>query len=732
MKTKRHAIKPLLHYIKAHEATGHVTLHEHAEKMKRAVQRAAVSDTRFTTIDPELKKSNEGNHIYNMTPYVMDVTTPDEVGQHHAIIRTASGQLVRHGFDYNKDIGEAKLVEGDLKPTESTMVYASQIERHDLMIKAREEIISCRFANGTQIQASEPWTPDKPVTFIYVPGGVTTISAGFRKDETIKCSVQVDEETAKDLQESFDYVCSTEKQEPYADEDHEAKKATLRFPADKVKFSYGTIKSHEGVIVQGAEPTSYGAEAVNGKVYRSWSPEFATDADYTKAKKKNKHWTFPEGVRGSESNPARIIALNFVTGALTNKPAFHNMPPVKARKADGQTDNAIDMETIRKAFDGDTEAQDTLKATIEVAWPFLTNNIKAHWTVQKKGDKWHVIKKDGTDEGASDSKEKAEAHLRALYANSPDMKASGRYIVAAHEADRITLNDLQERVCKAAKADERFSKPDEGQEKRYGIWCCDIVLDKDTDDWTAIIRTANDKLHEVPFTISEQDGSVILEQGEKEVNRKTEYIEACDKSEFLLNGEIIKAGAPIGNTNAAGEHEISKMNELHEKWMNSTGEEARAIGKEYSKVMPHTYLSKHESGGFVTMHQGLPIHAHPMTKQAALEHAHSRNIHPTVIFHSGKYHPIEDVQKATDAKPTPIETIFARNQSQREKLDAIAAKCPTVKAREEAANRPPNQILESIFAKKQQQEDFQQAIINRNPLLVHREALDKISERAGK
>jgi hypothetical protein len=101
-----------------------------------------------------------------------------------------------------------------------------------------------------------------------------------------------------------------------------------------VEFTYGTHRGEEGVIVKGAEPTSYGAEAVNGKTYASWSPEFGTDADYSAAKCKKGHWTFPDGVRGSASNPARLIAVNFVMGALTNKPAFRNMPPVKAKLAD--------------------------------------------------------------------------------------------------------------------------------------------------------------------------------------------------------------------------------------------------------------------------------------------------------------------------------------------------------------------------------------------------------------
>ncbi|MDE2102241.1 MAG: hypothetical protein KGL39_33655 [Patescibacteria group bacterium] len=50
--------------------------------------------------------------------------------------------------------------------------------------------------------------------------------------------------------------------------------------------------------------------------------------------------------------------------------------------------------------------------------------IRAHWHIAKKGSKWHVLKADGTDEGESDTLAKAKAHMRALYANSPDTKAS--------------------------------------------------------------------------------------------------------------------------------------------------------------------------------------------------------------------------------------------------------------------------------------------------------------------
>jgi hypothetical protein len=204
--------------------------------------------------------------------------------------------------------------------------------------------IQCRASVGAPLTTSKPWKQGEPVQFIWCPGGLHQITAGFRHNDSITIAVDVDRQTAADVQASFDDRTSDSGQEPYGDEDHESKKATLRFPKDGTIFEWGNLKGRQGIIVTG-EPTSYGAEAVNGKVYRSWSPEFETDADCSKAiclkcsepAKKcdcdRTHYGFPAGVRGSMANPARIVGVNFVVGALTNKPAFQAMPPVMANKA---------------------------------------------------------------------------------------------------------------------------------------------------------------------------------------------------------------------------------------------------------------------------------------------------------------------------------------------------------------------------------------------------------------
>jgi hypothetical protein len=129
------------------------------------------------------------------------------------------------------------------------------------------------------------------------------------------------------------------KQEPFGCFEHEEKDAAVRACAD-TEFVYGEYKGSEGVLTT-VVPTKLGAEHVNGGMHRSWSPSFATDADYSKAKEKGGVHTFPEGVRGSTGNPARITGIDFCFGTLTNKPAFHNMEPVKARQGGKLKDDPI-------------------------------------------------------------------------------------------------------------------------------------------------------------------------------------------------------------------------------------------------------------------------------------------------------------------------------------------------------------------------------------------------------
>jgi len=547
--------------LKAHEATGHTLVHEHLSKMHRAVQKACCDDARFNVPPANNSQVNPGGYIPK--PYVVDITTPDEGGQHHAIIQTAKGELVRHGFDFNKDEGTATLVEGNSTPTERTSIYAREVSRHENMVKATQETISCRATSGVKLSASEPWVSGQSVSYIYAPGGVTTINAGFRKNESITCTVMVDEDTAKDLQDSFDFIAATEKQEPYADEDHEAKKATLRFPPGKVEFTYGTHRGEEGVIVKGAEPTSYGAEAVNGKTYASWSPEFATDADYSKAKCKKGHWTFPDGVRGSESNPARLIAVNFVTGALTNKPAFRNMPPVKAKKVeldaqgepvtdapDDSTDYTLQATWSDAAREAAAEAKrnsthntddadpDYNKAYGDASYHAFDKTSDAHFLSRTAHTRAEHTAAGGAHMEASEAHKKAMAASTSAFSKS--QHASTAAMHTAYAKKHFTTKTGSTIHGEATKA--TTPPADADTVKAADPTPLDVILARQSSTQAAVEQLAK----RVPATATRAGLEAILA---RQTATGTAGIKGND-------AEVVKAGAPMGNKNAAGHGEV--------------------------------------------------------------------------------------------------------------------------------------------------------------------------------
>ncbi len=197
----------------------------------------------------------------------------------------------------------------------------------------QSNIVKCRATAGTQL-AESAWTEGQPTAFIYMPAGEHELQAGWR-DGAIRIAVRVDEETPAALQASFDDLAASTAQEIFADEDHQSRKATLHFPKDSTVFSWGQLRGVQGVILSGGLPTRYGSEMIVGKTYRSWSPEFFTDADYGKLTRSERGlYQFPDFARGSTQNPAKVIGLGRCLGTLTNSPAFAAMPPVKATQAD--------------------------------------------------------------------------------------------------------------------------------------------------------------------------------------------------------------------------------------------------------------------------------------------------------------------------------------------------------------------------------------------------------------
>lgn len=189
------------------------------------------------------------------------------------------------------------------------------------------DVVRCRAQLSTAPVTAQdkPWKQGEPVTFTYMPAGLHTITAGFRKG-SVNLTVLVDEDAARAAQRSYDaWRERMPKQKLYGCVEHREQEASVIAKG----FAW---KDGEGVVIS-AEPTALGEQNVNGKIHWGWSPSFMTDADYSKAVERppeSGQLVFPDGVRGSASNPARITGISRCVGTLTNNPAFHEMPPVKA------------------------------------------------------------------------------------------------------------------------------------------------------------------------------------------------------------------------------------------------------------------------------------------------------------------------------------------------------------------------------------------------------------------
>jgi hypothetical protein len=258
----------------------------------------------------------------------------DRASEHAAQARTH--------IDTAKNMERAKKPERDKAPSARQIrdalkdqgdIKAAEAATADDTIHA-SEVIHCR-ASGSKL-ATDTWEQGKQVEFMYMPAGLHTINAGFRSGG-INLTIEVDPVRDADIcQASLDsLIKETPKQKAFGCFEHEEKTASV--------WANKFLPKDDGIFLA-AEPSGAGADAVNKKNHRSWSPSFTTNAEYVKCecRKCDKgiracacsapSYFFPEGVRGSASNPAQITGVDFCVGTLTNKPAFRAIAPVKAKE----------------------------------------------------------------------------------------------------------------------------------------------------------------------------------------------------------------------------------------------------------------------------------------------------------------------------------------------------------------------------------------------------------------
>ena len=199
--------------------------------------------------------------------------------------------------------------------------------------------VLCRDAGEPIVLAADQkWEVDVPTEFQWMPGGVHVITPTYG-DRTIRLAVRCHEGTARAVQASFEqWRRAMPKQRPFGCVEHREQEAAL-LPTG---FRWDGEK---GGVNCACTPTALGAQNVNGRIHRSWSPSFTTDADYGACKCSDcgEGWDacdaakcsgvmeFPKGARGSVQNPAEVTGVAFSVGSLTNKPAFRSIDPVRAK-----------------------------------------------------------------------------------------------------------------------------------------------------------------------------------------------------------------------------------------------------------------------------------------------------------------------------------------------------------------------------------------------------------------
>jgi hypothetical protein len=296
------------------------------------------------------------------------------------------------------------------------------------------EVIHCRASSsGQTLGTSNEWKMGEEVKFMWMPAGVSTITAGITRataqgmvNKSVNMTVICDKKTAEIVQASLEeWLAERPKQKPYGCVEHREQEATVL--AKGFEWKEG---EEDGGVYLAAEPTALGVSNVNGKIHRSWSPSFTTDAETSKAVEKNGVLFFPPGVRGSASNPARIIGVDFVVGTLTNKPAFRNMSPVKA--SDHSALLAMEQEVIEES------EEEVITATwSDAARKAALEARKAHASVQQfaaYGDSPKAknaadrVSKIADEHGTrSLHKLAAEAHMAASGSHDPNIKGTQDY-----------------------------------------------------------------------------------------------------------------------------------------------------------------------------------------------------------------------------------------------------------------------------------------------------------------
>jgi len=214
--------------------------------------------------------------------------------------------------------------------------------------------------------------------FMWMPAGTHMIQASYDDKPARLCVTCDPEKTVNTVKASFErIVANAQGRPPFGDINHKEVEAAF-WPQDFV--------AHEDGVYCKAEWSELGLKCVRGKTFRSFSPCFSCDAEWVKAVDNGQGvLVFPEGVRGSASNPARVTGIsNKSVGSLTNWPAFKAILPVKASQVEPQpgttkpadnngnnTNMKTEIKFVKASSDGKYAAGIVASLESDIAAPYV-------------------------------------------------------------------------------------------------------------------------------------------------------------------------------------------------------------------------------------------------------------------------------------------------------------------------------------------------------------------------
>lgn len=449
------------------------------DDLRQQVSALAKQDARFT------KKPENSDGKFCSEPWCDNILFDE--GSFSAVIYTCESKLLEIEFTVKN--GQVKSFKGEPQEVKRKTEYVAASEPFKFngesvkddsgeVVKsvgiptpqnedAADEVLSCKDA-GAPIPTEKKWEFGKPARLMWAPGGTNQITAGGQlpsgEKRAVRIFVTADKNSAFNCQEDLEAkLASTPRRPPFGCIEHHEEEKAFEMADEKKKFTakFEWSEKPEPAIYCTVLPTKLGETNVNGHLHTSFSPSFRHDAKILTAKCEDCDENaidcacggtlyFPDGIRGSESNPAKITGIGRKSvGSLTNWPAFKDILPITAKEPT--------REPATKAADAEENAKKTKHADKAKEAATSAYHSMNHAELEPKAAKEHATEASEHAEKATGhaadakSHEKPHAHHWAAKAHEHAASAQSRNVSWQQESHHRAQAELHRRYAVASK-----------------------------------------------------------------------------------------------------------------------------------------------------------------------------------------------------------------------------------------------------------------------------------------